>query len=103
MNDTQPEYLSTLVLSFPAGMQHYQNNFNGDFKPLKQLELAQEMEYFLSALQLEKTIFRSDHASNYLPLKGTLNQDKDKLLKIVRSSISQPGSVPLRQEWQRGL
>jgi len=103
MNDAQPEYLSTLVLSFPAGVQRYKNSFDDDFKPLKQLELAQEMEHFLSALQLKKTIFRSDHASNYLSLKGTLNQDKDKLLQIVRSSISQPGSVPLRQEWQRGL
>jgi len=103
MNDAQPEYLSTLVLSFPTGMQHYQSNFGGDFEPLNQLELAEEMERFLSALQLKKTIFRSDHASNYLLLKGTLNQDKDKLLHIVRSSISQPGSVPLRQEWQRGL
>ena len=103
MNDAQPEYLSTLVLSFPTGIQHYKIKFGGDFEPLKQLELAQEMEYFLSALQLKKTIFRSDHASNYLLLRGTLNQDKDKLLQIVRSSISQPGSVPLRQEWQRGL
>jgi radical SAM superfamily enzyme YgiQ (UPF0313 family) len=103
MNDAQPEYLSTLVVSFPLGVERFQNNFGGDFTPLSQIELAQEMEILLSTLQLGKTIFRSDHASNYLILKGTLNQDRDKLLQTVRSAITQPGSVPLRQEWQRGL
>ena len=103
MNDAQPEYLSTLVVSFPLGVERFQNNFGGDFTPLTQIELVQEMEILLSTLQLEKTIFRSDHASNYLILKGILNQDRDKLLHTVRSAISQPGSVPMREEWQRGL
>ncbi len=103
MNDAQPEYLSTLVVSFPLGVERFQNNFGGDFTPLSQIELIQEMEILLSTLQLEKTIFRSDHASNYLILKGILNQDREKLLQTVRSAISQPGSIPLRQEWQRGL
>lgn len=103
MNDTQPEYLSTLVVSFPLGVERFQDNFGGDFTPLTQIELAQEMEILLSTLQLEKTIFRSDHASNYLILRGTLNKDREKLLQTVRSAISKPGSVPLRQEWQRGL
>ena len=103
MNDAQPEYLSTLVVSFPLGVERFQDNFGGDFTPLSQIELIQEMEILLSTLQLEKTIFRSDHASNYLILRGTLNKDREQLLQTVRSAISQPGSVPLRQEWQRGL
>lgn len=103
MNEAQPEYLSTLVVSFPQGITRYQEGFGGDFEALGQIELAQEMEFLLSHLELEQTIFRSDHASNYLVLKGTLNQDREKLLKIVRMALKQPGSVPLRQEWQRGI
>ncbi|MCF7981276.1 MAG: B12-binding domain-containing radical SAM protein [Pseudomonadales bacterium] len=103
MNEAQPEYLSTLVVSFPQGITRYQEGFGGDFEALGQIELAQEMEFLLSHLALEQTIFRSDHASNYLVLKGTLNQDREKLLKIVRMALKQPGSVPLRQEWQRGI
>jgi radical SAM superfamily enzyme YgiQ (UPF0313 family) len=103
MNKAQPEYLSTLVVSFPNGQQRYQVGFNGEFEPLSQTELFLEMEMLLDGLELDNTIFRSDHASNYLILKGTLNQDKDKLLKTVRSTIQRPDSVPLRQEWQRSL
>ena len=61
------------------------------------------MLWLLETLDLERTVFRSDHASNYLVLKGTLNADRDRLLATVRAAIDRPTSVPLRQEWQRGL
>jgi hypothetical protein len=61
------------------------------------------MLWLLETLDLERTIFRSDHASNYLVLKGTLNRDRDRLLSTVRQALDRPGSVPLRPEWLRGL
>lgn len=103
MNESQPEFLATLVVSFPLGEQRFQRGFNGEFEALNSVQLAQEMEVMLSTLALEKTIFRSDHASNYLVLKGVLNKDREKLLSVVRQTIRDPDSVPLRQEWQRGL
>ena len=103
MNETQPEYLSTLVVSFPTGMERFQQGFGGDFEPLQQMDLFKEMEVLLDTLTLEKTVFRSDHASNYLVLKGTLSRDKDRLLTQVRTAIHNPDQIHLRQEWQRGL
>jgi len=103
MNEAQPEYLATLVVSFPMGTERYQQGFHGEFEPLDQTGLFQEMGWLLDTLELENTIFRSDHASNYLVLKGTLNRDKKRLLEMVREAIERPGAVPLRQEWQRGL
>ena len=102
MNKAQPEYLSTLVVSFPMGEERFRKNFP-EYQPLEQQQLFQEMDWLLSELDLEKTIFRSDHASNYLVLKGVLGQDKAKMLTKVRSALTMPGSIPLRQEWQRGL
>jgi radical SAM superfamily enzyme YgiQ (UPF0313 family) len=103
MNAAQPEYLSTLVVSFPLGADRYQSGFNGEFEPLDKSGLFDEMHCLLEHLELDNTIFRSDHASNYLVLKGTLNKDKPKLLNIVRTAIDNPDAVPLREEWQRGL
>ncbi len=103
MSAAQPEYLSTLVVSFPMGVERYQQGFGGEFEPLDKMGLFREMHCLLSNLQLENTIFRSDHASNYLILKGTLNDDKARLLDIVSSALEQPGSVPLREDWMRGL
>ncbi len=103
MSVTQPEYLSTLVVSFPLGEQRFAQNFNGDFRQLSQTELFAEMHLLLFELELNKTIFRSDHASNYLVLKGILGQDKVKLLTQVEQALTTPEQVDLRQEWQRGL
>ena len=103
MNEAQPEYLSTLVVSFPAGVDRYQAGFKGEFEPLDQNGLFQEMYWLLDTLDLENTIFRSDHASNYLVLKGTLNRDKPRLLDTVGTALEHPGSVALRPEWMRGL
>jgi radical SAM superfamily enzyme YgiQ (UPF0313 family) len=103
MNAAQPEYLSTLVVSFPLGEARYRAGFGGDYEPLDQEGLFREMLLLLETLELENTIFRSDHASNYLVLKGTLNRDKPGLLATVHAALERPGSVPLRPEWARGL
>lgn len=103
MNEAQPEYLATLVVSFPQGTETYEAGFEGEFEALDQQGLFQEMFWLLDTLELEKTIFRSDHASNYLVLKGTLNRDKQRLLNTVTQALERPGSVPLRAEWMRGL
>ncbi|MGA9572774.1 MAG: radical SAM protein [Lysobacterales bacterium] len=103
MNAAQPEYLSTLVVSFPTGVARYQRGFGGKFEALDQPGLFREMYWLLDELELENTIFRSDHASNYLVLKGVLGRDKPRLLRTVISALESPGSVRLRQEWMRGL
>jgi radical SAM superfamily enzyme YgiQ (UPF0313 family) len=103
MNAAQPEYLSTLVVSFPAGMDRYQAGFDGAFEPLDPPGLFREMRLLLETLELDDTLFRSDHASNYLVLKGTLNRDRQRLLATVRAALEHPGAVPLRPEWARGL
>ena len=102
-NETQPDYLSTLVVSFPQGEERFREGFGGDFEPLSQQGLFEEIRLFLEHLELQRTVFRSDHASNHLVLKGTLGRDKQKLLDQVNLAISSPGAVPLRPEWMRGL
>jgi radical SAM superfamily enzyme YgiQ (UPF0313 family) len=103
MNETQPEFVSTLVVSFPMGEERFRAGFNGDYEPVSQMELFEEIRLLVESFELENTVFRSDHASNYLVLKGTLGADKQRLLETIDLAIHQPGKIPLRQEWQRGL
>ena len=98
----QPEYLATLVVSFPQGEERLRANFPG-WEPLGVLGLMQEMEVFVSALELKRTVFRSDHASNWLILKGTLGADKPRLLQELRPAIASPEAARLRPAWARGL
>jgi radical SAM superfamily enzyme YgiQ (UPF0313 family) len=102
MNEAQPEFLATLVVSFPTGEARLRESFP-DFEPLAILGLMEEMALFLSTLELNRTVFRSDHASNWLVLKGTLGADKARLLEQLRAAIAAPDAAPLRPAWARGL
>ncbi len=103
VNEVQPEFLSTLVLMFPHGLSHFQQRIDWEYQPLETEEVLQEMEWFISHTRLERTIFRSDHASNYLALKGVLSRDKEMLLNQIKQFLTQKNLHSLRPEWLRGL
>ncbi len=103
VNLTKPDYLSTLVLMFPQGISHYKKRFAGTYIPMTIEDTLNEMKLFLSHTELERTIFRSDHASNYLTLKGTLSRDKEQFLDKIKNAIQSPREVGIRPEWLRGL
>ena len=103
VNESQPNYLATLVISFPFGKERFLQSFPDNFQLLDQNALFHEMEIFIDHTDLKNTIFRSDHASNYLILKGVLGKDKQKLLEKLHLARTTPEKLHLREEWQRGL
>ncbi len=103
MNEAQPDFLSTLIVSYPLGDQRVAEGFNGHYRLPDQHDLFVELYTLISHLELTNTVFRSDHASNYLPLKGTLGADKSAMLAQLDMAINNPERIRLRQEWQRGL
>ncbi|MEY2633992.1 MAG: hypothetical protein RIR00_2646 [Pseudomonadota bacterium] len=102
INATQPEYLATLVVSFPLGEARFRRDFP-DWEPLDQPGLFAEMRQLLGELELRQTLFRSDHASNWLVLKGVLGADKARLLAEVEQALADPTHASLRPGWARGL
>ncbi len=80
VNETRPEHLSTLVLRFPLGENRFRSLFGADYRPLDYLGHLREMRFFLCGLSLDRTVFRSDHISNVLALRGTLSRDRDPLV-----------------------
>ena len=103
MNEIQPEYLASLVLFFSNGARRYETAFAGQFKPLNTVELLLELRELLSQLTLTKTIFRSDHASNILPLKGVLGQDQTFLLEQLDQVLAGQRQIFLRDDSYRSL
>ena len=97
----QPRYLSFLSLMLIPGTPLYKEAKKGDFEELTPVELLKEMYSMIEGLELEKTVFRSNHASNYLPLEGRFPKDKEKLLSMIKPAIE--GKKKLKPEWLRGL
>ena len=50
---------------------------------------------------VQNCVFRSNHASNYLPLKGRLSRDREKILETIDQGLEHPENV--RSEYLRGL
>lgn len=83
VNEMQPHHLSLLSLYFPYGLKHFKDKLKEPFTPLNTKEHLEELLLFLTNCQLNNTVFRSDHASNHLVLKGALNRDKTKFIQQI--------------------
>lgn len=103
VNEIRPEYLSTLVLIHSAGEQEYARRFGHGYVGMTTHDILAELRSFLADTQLEKTIFRSDHASNYLVLKGILGRDREKLLQEIDTALSMSLRFSVRRDSERHL
>jgi len=101
LNRMQPRYLSFLSLMVIPGTPLAAEVKKGEFEELDSKELLQETCDIIQGLELRKTVFRSDHASNHLPLEGAFPKDKTALLDTLKTAIS--GKIRLKPEFLRGL
>jgi radical SAM superfamily enzyme YgiQ (UPF0313 family) len=97
----RPDHMSCLNYIPVRGTPLYDEIQAGTFKLIDAEESLIETRYFIENLDVEKMHFTSDHASNYLPLKGTLKEDREKLLKLIDGALS--GRVGMRSEYMRGI
>lgn len=101
INQIHPDYLGLLTLMIEPGTKFYDDVNSGEFQLLSPEEVAIETLLLLENLDVEGCIFRSNHASNYISLKGTLNQDKDEMINQLKQAID--GEVNFKDEFLRGL
>lgn len=84
----KPEYASLLTLMLEPGTPLYEDYRNGLFVPLNGPDhVFNEMRLFLQNIDSEGTIFRANHASNYIPLGGTFNKDIPGLLAQIDYAV----------------
>ena len=101
LNRMQPRYLSFLSLMVIPGTPLAKEVRQGEFTELDAAELLKEAYEMIRGLELKRTVFRSNHASNYLALEGTFPKDKPALLKSLKAALD--GETRLRPDFVRGL
>ena len=99
-NAMNPEYNGMLTLMVEPGTPLEKWVREGSFTVLGPEDILRETELLLQHIDSEGSVFRMNHASNYLTLKGTLNQDRDAMLERVRKGLEGYG---LRPEYLRAL
>ena len=103
VNAIQPRFISTLVLTPVPDTPMWDEVQTGEFEELSPVELAAELREFLGALDLKGSIFRSNHASNWLTLSGSLPKDHSTMLRALDEVLAHPENAPFRPAWLRGL
>lgn len=98
-----PHYFSMLTVMLIPGTELHRRWECGVFRLMEPEELLAELGRVVTGLDgLSRCIFRSNHASNYLPLAGTLSRDKERLLAELDQARAQ-GPSALRPEGWRAL
>jgi len=95
-----PEYIGLLTLMVERGTPLEKWVKDGSFTVLDPIEVLKETELFLQTVDSPGSVFRMNHASNYLTLKGTLNGDIPSMLAQVRQGLAGHG---LKPEFMRAL
>jgi radical SAM superfamily enzyme YgiQ (UPF0313 family) len=103
LNEIDPEYVGALTLMTPPGTRINEMVQTKEFVPMSPMEILKELKLLVEELDLSKCVFRTNHASNYLPVRGTLNSDKAAILKVLSDTLSNEDTSKLRPSYLRGL
>jgi radical SAM superfamily enzyme YgiQ (UPF0313 family) len=103
LNIMDPEYIGLLSLMTVPGTTMHRRFKEGHLTPLSPWQLLEEIRAIVSELELTNSVFRANHASNYLPLKATLPFEKKALLLNLDQAIARKASGALKSEYMRGF
>ncbi|MCB9741921.1 MAG: radical SAM protein [Alphaproteobacteria bacterium] len=97
----QPDYLAALTLTVVEGTPLARTKDRLGWALPDQLGLLRELRTFVNQARPGGALFRTNHASNYLPLGGRLPQDRARIVELIDLALE--GRIPLRPESARGL
>lgn len=101
LNQMYPKQIAALTYMPLPNTALYKDVSNNKFKTSNQFELLLELKELIRHLNLDKTQFQANHASNYLPINCRLQRDKQKILTQIDQALS--GKLPLMPEYMRAL
>ena len=97
----KPDYVGLLTLMVEPGLPLEEKIQKGEFELMTPYDNLKETKLMLENMDCPGCIFRSNHASNYVNLKGTLNEDRERMMAQLEEAIQ--GNIHLKEEWMRGF
>jgi radical SAM superfamily enzyme YgiQ (UPF0313 family) len=92
LSETSPDYVGALTLQLEEGVyEEFMNKFGEPFVPLDDMDILDELERLVSDFRPSRpVIFRANHASNVYSIGGTISEDKERMLALIKSLKSRP-------------
>ncbi|WP_136810358.1 radical SAM protein [Desulfosediminicola flagellatus] len=96
-----PEFVGALSLMLTPNTPAFQEHKKGNWYVPGPEEMLEELGVMLASTELTNGYFHANHASNYLPIKAKMPQDKAKTLELISKALK--GKVNLKPEYMRAL
>ena len=101
INQMKPRHLSAMTFAPAKDTPLGDDVLAGRFKVYGPDHILEECRLLIQHLDVDPLHFTSNHASNYLPLKGSLPQDREKFLSLIDQALE--GKIRLRKTLNRGI
>jgi radical SAM superfamily enzyme YgiQ (UPF0313 family) len=96
-----PEYVGALSIMLIPGTSLHDDYLEGRFVLIEPTEMLAELRTIIQHTQLSGGLFHANHASNYLPIRAKLPEDRPKTLALIDRAIA--GQIQLKPEYWRAL
>lgn len=96
-----PDFVGALSLMLIPGTELYDQYKKGEFRLLEANQMLLELGEMIANTNMTNGLFHANHASNYLPVRARLPQDKERTLNLISAALE--GKVKLRSEFMRAL
>ncbi|MCA9771996.1 MAG: radical SAM protein [Myxococcales bacterium] len=102
LSEMSPDFASALSVMLGPFEEGYRAAFGRPWRELTKDELMGELRDLVAGIAPWRPVeFRSNHASNHLPIRGTLDRDRDALVDLIERAMGDPTSPLVRPEWMR--
>jgi radical SAM superfamily enzyme YgiQ (UPF0313 family) len=96
-----PEFVGALSLMLTPNTPLHHDAEKGVFTLPTAEQMLEELYIMFRTTELSNGYFHANHASNYLPIRAKLPQDKEATLQLIKQALA--GKVSLKPEYMRGL
>jgi radical SAM superfamily enzyme YgiQ (UPF0313 family) len=96
-----PDFVGALSLMLVPGTELNDKFQKGEFVLINPEEMLEELSLMISSTNLSNGLFHANHASNYLPIRAKLPEEKEKTLELISQALQ--GNVELKPEFMRAL
>ena len=103
LSEIDPPYVGVLTTTIVPGTPLHAAERRGEFVLPSKFQMLGELLTIVENAKLTGCRFSSNHASNYLPVRCTMPQDREDVLRALRAVVEAGDEGLLRPEWARGL
>jgi radical SAM superfamily enzyme YgiQ (UPF0313 family) len=103
INQIDPDYVGALTLLLRKGTPYYDQVMAGKISVSAPYDIFRELRILVEKLEVSNCVFRSNHASNYFPIGGTLPQDKERMLRDLDLVLANDELKSLPPDFHRML